>query len=382
MDLNGLLRLIFLEKSDLTVGVLIGLTLIVVVLMLVRSVMEEKQVPAATGGAVDQKSLNAAVEGAIKKALADMPVAKTEAAASGDDAAAAALSTTLSEREAKIATLMTEIEALKTQAEANVTVGAGGVDSSADLAAQLEKVKELQAKLSEYEIIEDDIADLSIFKEENKKLKDEIEKLRAATQTAQVQVQTAQASVIDPTASTEAVHAAQSAIIETPARTPVESFKLDTDDDVMGEFAQALSGGAKPAAESASSSMSADEEAVADPFGPLDTEKMIAEVASLGEGTAESSTSVLEDELDTDRLMAEMGMSEPVTPSAEPEFEAAPEAVARVAPPIATIAKEKPMIVESEDSSASANLKDVPVDDLLAEFQDNDYPTLKGTKGS
>ncbi|CAN5620614.1 hypothetical protein BH10BDE1_BH10BDE1_09220 [soil metagenome] len=386
MDLNGLLRLIFLEKSDLTVGVLIGLTLIVVVLMLVRSVMEEKQAPAATSGAVDQKSLNAAVEGAIKKALADMPVAKAEAAASDDDAAAAAaLSTTLSEREAKIATLMTEIEVLKTQAEANVAAGAGGVDSSEDLAAQLEKVKELQAKLSEYEIIEDDIADLSIFKEENKKLKDEIEQLRAATQTAQVQVQTAQASVVDPTPSADAVHAAQSAIMEAPvARTPVESFKLDTSDDVMGEFAQALSGGAKPAAESAASSMSAgesgDDEEVVDPFGPLDTEKMIAEVASLDEGNVEGSTSILEDELDTDRLMAEMGMSEPVTPSAEPEFEAAPEA--QVAPSVAAIAKEKPVIVESDDSSAAAALKDVPVDDLLAEFQDNDYPTLKGTKGS
>ena len=40
------------------------------------------------------------------------------------------------------------------------------------------KIKSLESKLSEYEIIEDDIADLSNFKEENARLKKEIEELK------------------------------------------------------------------------------------------------------------------------------------------------------------------------------------------------------------
>jgi hypothetical protein len=392
MDLNGLLRLIFLEKSDLTVGVLIGLTLLVVVLMLVRSVMEEKQAPVSGGVGVDQKTLSLAVEGALKKALAENPIAKSlDANGVGNGALGdvSELSKTLSAREAKIATLVSELDALKVQAESKSATGAGGADNSAELLALQDRVKDLQAKLSEYEIIEDDIADLSIFKEENKKLKDEIEKLRAAAQTAQVQVQTAQESVATPTPSANSVQAVQAAIVEpstpaSPAPAPVEAFSLDTDDAVMGEFAQALSAGAateqKPQSsmnavepEVATESPSAPEleEVVADPFGPLDTEKIIAEVSSLGDGAEDVSTSVLEDELDTDRLMAEMGMGETVAESATAEVAAEPEVLAASPKP-----EVKPTIVEADPS------KDIPVDDLLAEFKDNDYPTLKGTKGS
>src|SRR5690606_29016337 len=41
------------------------------------------------------------------------------------------------------------------------------------------KIKELQAKLSEYEIISEDIADLSFYKEQNAKLAREVEALKS-----------------------------------------------------------------------------------------------------------------------------------------------------------------------------------------------------------
>ena len=41
------------------------------------------------------------------------------------------------------------------------------------------RIKELEAKLAEYEILEDDIADLSLYKEENARLRSELEKLKA-----------------------------------------------------------------------------------------------------------------------------------------------------------------------------------------------------------
>jgi hypothetical protein len=54
---------------------------------------------------------------------------------------------------------------------------AGG-PSGVDIAELNKKIKDLEARLSEYEIIEDDIANLSIYKEENARLKNELGKLK------------------------------------------------------------------------------------------------------------------------------------------------------------------------------------------------------------
>lgn len=51
-------------------------------------------------------------------------------------------------------------------------------DASSELLA---KIKALEGRLAEYEIIEDDIADLSVLKEENAKLKSELEGIRRAS---------------------------------------------------------------------------------------------------------------------------------------------------------------------------------------------------------
>lgn len=64
------------------------------------------------------------------------------------------------------------IEDLQTQVK-----NAKNDGGSAELLA---KIKDLEGKLSEYEIIEDDIADLSFFKEENAKLKKELEAIKRA----------------------------------------------------------------------------------------------------------------------------------------------------------------------------------------------------------
>lgn len=75
-----------------------------------------------------------------------------------------------------------EIETLKSSAGSN-GAGASSVGVSAEVEKQLQesedRVRELEARLREYEIIEDDIADLSTFKEENAKLRQEIQKIKA-----------------------------------------------------------------------------------------------------------------------------------------------------------------------------------------------------------
>ncbi|OFZ12417.1 MAG: hypothetical protein A2Z20_06625 [Bdellovibrionales bacterium RBG_16_40_8] len=54
--------------------------------------------------------------------------------------------------------------------------------SAADLSPELlEKISDLEERLAEYEIIEDDIADLSVFKEENARLKKELETIKIAS---------------------------------------------------------------------------------------------------------------------------------------------------------------------------------------------------------
>jgi hypothetical protein len=79
----------------------------------------------------------------------------------------------LSEKEKVISDLKNEISLLQ---EKTKSKGESG---------ELEtKVKELSDKLSEYEIIEDDIANLSFYKTENAKLKNELDKLRGGSGTA------------------------------------------------------------------------------------------------------------------------------------------------------------------------------------------------------
>ncbi len=65
-----------------------------------------------------------------------------------------------------------EIEKLK----ADIQSKGASAEPPTDL---LEKISELEARLAEYEIIEDDIADLSKYKDENLKLKEQIAKLQS-----------------------------------------------------------------------------------------------------------------------------------------------------------------------------------------------------------
>ena len=424
MDLNAVARFVF-EKNELLLGIFIVLFLLTTVLLLVLSVMKDKggdgetSAAGAGGVAIDPRSLSTAIEGALKKALSDRVVAGAVATVAGEAASGAsggegdaALQAALSDREAKIVALMAALDALKAHVDSHgapVVGGGDGVDAG-ELNALKARVSELQAKLAEYEIIEDDIADLSLFKDENKKLKDEVERLRAAAETAKAQIQSVQASV---SAAPEV-----KSKIKTEAESPLkfeksDKFELDPADDVMKEFAQALaiqSGEPFAGAESATAvgapveasvaAMAELEPQVAEPLVPVvdlpvvepettlvvshpdapvqdpqaaidallnqvDTDKMISEAESLSESAdaGDSETSVLDDGVDTDKLMAEMGIEseEPVVAST----------------PVAAVAAVASAPVVDADSSHHMELPDVPVDDLLAEFKDTDFSATK-----
>lgn len=446
MDLNALVRLIY-AKHELLLGISITLLLIVTVLMLVRSVMEDRQAEKKSdrGGDLDTKTLNIALEGAMKKVLADKSIqgalmsSGAGASSETDDgqslAEAQELKKALHEKEARIAALMTDIESLKAAAESAQPTADGGVSvPGVDIRALQIKLADLQAKLAEYEIIEDDIADLSMYKEENKKLKAELATLKAVVETAQTQVHAASVSAEPAPRTQDPVQMAQAAVKAPPLQ---EKFELNTNDSVMNEFAKAVSSGAtEPAAKSVLNGLSfesqlivssdsplADPQAAIDAIlgenqsdagenasvgttGPdtsldapvlevplteesavvdsnplleeaLDTNKLQAEVSKLAAElesmaiAAEGESSVLDESLDTDKLMKELTQDLSETASAPPSDPIE-------SPRGTSVASVKPEIVESGTRPPQQAAAE---DDLLAEFKDVDFQTSK-TKGS
>lgn len=84
------------------------------------------------------------------------------------------LTSQIAERERLINELKGKISELETQ-KASPAAGATPQDT-----VNLElKIRDLESRLKEYEIIEDDIANLSLYKEENARLKDELGKMKA-----------------------------------------------------------------------------------------------------------------------------------------------------------------------------------------------------------
>lgn len=119
----------------------------------------------------------------------DLEESSANKVASQDSAEAQKLRTALAEKQLKVQTLEEEVADLRAQLSANAGAGssevvaAPGAPSSEDLAAKKaleEKVRDLEARLSEYEIISEDIADLTRYREENAKLKDQLENANSA----------------------------------------------------------------------------------------------------------------------------------------------------------------------------------------------------------
>ena len=188
------------------------------------------------------------------------------------------------------------------------------------------RITELEAKLAEYEILEDDIADLSLYKDENAKLRLEIEKYKAG-------------GVAEAPAPT--------APVPVPAPAPVEDLSpQDSADSIVAEFAQAVVEAPAAAAPPAAASIAAPDtgnpmadfesslkalpsdpaevtlpnekddlfaefavgepqaEGEAAPAAGLDTDKVLTEMANLSTGDA--AENALEDSVDTDKMVLEV----------------------------------------------------------------------------
>lgn len=235
-----------------------------------RKVIEEK-IPA---GAQAQSSTTAGAAGAARSAdQEDMVPAEM----------AKALQLELESKKVELQKLQTENTAREkaiTELQANLTradaekaqaIAAGSLAVQGEENGLKAQIKELQSKLAEYAIIEDDIADLCLYKEENARLKEEVERLKAQTPLS-VSVAPPLQPAVPP--------APKAAAVEAPPATAAATTAAATE-----ATAPNLKLVATPEAEPLSAE--------------TDTDRMLAEMASLD--------SVGESEEDPSQLLAQAG---------------------------------------------------------------------------
>lgn len=253
-----------------------------------------------------------------------------------------------------VAAVDTQVQALKADLAAReeevAKLKASG-QSTAVAGPELDKlnarIKELEGKLSEYEILEDDIADLSLYKEENARLRTEIDKIKGGG--ASDTPQAAPAAPEKPVA--EAIVEEFTNVVNSPpivTDAPVQvAGEIPVSGDPMKDFESAMTlekkleavapgipeAPAPPAeapapapvaaapapapapvveapapvvAEAGSAQAEADDLFAEFSTGDeqLDTEKMMAEMAALV-GMEPATGSSLEESIDTDKMAAE-----------------------------------------------------------------------------
>jgi hypothetical protein len=183
-----------------------------------------------------------------------------------------------------------EIEAVKIQSSQSA-----GLSREEKLKLE-DRIKELEAKLSEYEIIAEDIADLSRFKEENATLKKKIEELEKAKVTQ--------------------------ALPESTPSSQTDSGEI-IDDDLMAEFARAVEQQKQVEHQKKIEGQKKDEKSILsnsnnDSVNPemtplsqtegsvVNLESILTEAASLDESSPDAEVvNSLEQEINSERLAAE-----------------------------------------------------------------------------
>lgn len=346
-----------IANNKLVIEVLLALVLLTVIVAAFNAFVlsDEESGKSAAGGIGNVSEL----EEAIKRILEKANTMQVPAGASGADLE-------------KLNALSNEINALKkdiedkknqiTQLEASASKGGG-----ADSAALQKKIGELESKLAEYEIISEDIADLSYYKEQFTKLQKENDELRkggggaaaAAVTTAPSAASVSEAeSKVNSEAgvTSESVSAKSSAednnnLESSSNAAPASDVKIEAvedvssvvDDDLMAEFAKAVemqkAGGASaapapapapaaepapkpaaqatesiavtddtdtPAAESISSDSSSHTEENPLEKGEIDIDKMVNEASGISaDGPEVNLEQALGETINEDKILAE-----------------------------------------------------------------------------
>lgn len=341
-----------MKHNTTIIEVLIGAVLVFTLLLAIRSFLTAKE-PVSEAGLANLGDL----EGTLKKILeqaSQVPAAGVVAAAGGSEDTQK-LATEINQLKADLEARQKTIEELKAAggtaavAADGAPAAAGGIsdEEKAKMEAQL---KELQGKLAEYEIISEDIADLSFYKEQNAKLTKELEALKGGAAPAAGATAAAQAPPPPPAAAATAAPSApppatpppapkeEPAIVgkskaneaapatpppapaapEAPpqaAATPDPAVNV-VDNDLMAEFNAAVEKqqGDAPV-EPAAPPAPAEEAAATVDLGAMDVDKMMAEAAAIkSDGPDVSAEQALGVTLDENKLLQEATALQGVTP--------------------------------------------------------------------
>jgi hypothetical protein len=314
------------------IEVLIIAILLMVLFLALRAFlfMPEGPEEGATSSMVElEATLKKIIEQAGKVPLTVVP--ENQAAAStasdlGSGAQAAQLSEEINQLRRELEVKQKEIEQVKVAAQAtgaSATAPAGLSDEDKEkLEAQ---IKDLQAKLQEYEIISEDIADLSFYKEQNAKLQKELAAVKGGAPSDA-------AATAEPASSAPVAEAPATEVKEEPAIVGKSQNKAETteavapaateeeapvenvvDDQLMAEFAAAVqkqqttptslktdAPAAKTAAAGASSTPG---DSV---LGEVDIEKMVQEAGQISaDGPEVSAEQALGTSVDEAKLLEE-----------------------------------------------------------------------------
>jgi hypothetical protein len=276
------------------------------------------------------------LEESLKKIIAQagaIPAAGAVAAAGGNEESQK-LSTEIAKLKSDLQAKQKEIEGMASQAALAVSSGeAQGPGMSSEDKSKLEgQVKELEAKLAEYEIISEDIADLSFYKEQNAELQKQVEALKGGGAVPEAAVAPAEAKpaapagpeptitgkskVAEATAAAEATPAAPesepapAAALETPepAAEPVAAPAAEAPAAVENTVDDSLLAGFDEAAKSQAPSAEFD-------MGQMDVDKMLSEAAEIKTpGDEVDIEKELAGGVDEDKLLKEASALDAVTP--------------------------------------------------------------------
>lgn len=182
------------NHNDTIIEVLVAVVLLMVIYLAFRYYFgPETSEGKATAGAIDTKEIEKTLQKILEtqsKIPATVSSAVPVASSAEAPAAAATFTGVVPEELEKLKVELAEKERLLTQAKdeaakatalaaasANTALGAAAAipgAASDDLQKLETKIRDLEARLAEYEIISEDIADLSFFKEENTRLQNEL----------------------------------------------------------------------------------------------------------------------------------------------------------------------------------------------------------------
>ncbi len=186
--------LLFWSHNNQTIiQVLIVLTLLFIVALVFLTLFGSKDEFSEKSGAASispdlEKSLQRMLENQTQaksavfdfsKGEANAPVVSSAGGADHNSAAHQEAVAQLEKVKAEMAAREKSIQDLKTQLEVAQSA-AQSAAPSANSSGLEARIKELEARLSEYDIISEDIADLSKFKEENEKLKKQLSQAASA----------------------------------------------------------------------------------------------------------------------------------------------------------------------------------------------------------